>query len=122
MILTDGVDTFTYNGGTMHDDFLNLEKTIGLTSGGVQKSQVSGKRFVDTLQLRLTQGDFASLMQLLDKPSANYSYTPNFIPSYLSVSDFPMDVSVDVPTKQAMVGGGERKFYVELKITGTSYV
>lgn len=122
MVLTDGVDVFTYNGGISNDDFLNLEKSIALTAGGTQKSQVSGKRFVDTLQLRLTQSDFASLMKLLDKPIAQYFYTPKFIPSYLSDIDFPMIVSVDVPTKKGVVGGGERKFYVELKITSVSYV
>lgn len=122
MILTDGIDIFTYNGGSTTDDQTPIEKTISTTAGGQLRGQVAGKRFVDTIQLRLQETEYLNLNNLLNKPVANYDYTPTFIPAYLSASDFPMPVSVEAPTKQRISGGGTRKFWVELKISSVSYL
>lgn len=124
MILTDGVTTFTHTRGVDNDPELVLEKSFSTTSGGLKRSQVSGKRYVDELTLRLTESEYRDLLDLMDQPSASYDYTPDtdLIPDFLSGSDFPMNVMLDIPKKQKRTWNGQVYIYVTLGISSVDFI
>ena len=122
MILTDGVDTFTYDGGLGLDDSLILEQATARTVAGNLRTVVAGQRYTETLQLRLKAADKESLFALLNKRNAQFIYTPKVLPGYISSSAFPMLVTVDPPVKKGHAGGDGKTYYYELKITSVGYV
>ncbi len=121
MIISDGTTNLTFT-GTKHDDFIEQEKSTNTSAGGRKKSQTSGRRFIVVEGVRVTMSEWQSLIELLTNKSDEYFYTPTNIPAYLTAADFPMAVNIDAPTKTRQVGGGEKRFYIEMSIEGVSYL
>jgi hypothetical protein len=121
VIITDGTTSLTFN-GTRVDDFINIEKSRKVSAGGSIKSQTSGSRFAVIEELRLTGSEWDSLHALLTNGADTYYYTPTTTPDYMSSSDFPMSVFIDVPTKTRHVGGGTKRYYIRLRIEGVDYL
>ncbi len=122
MTITDGTTTFTYTGGVDTKPELVLERSQSTTSGGNRRAQVSGRRFVDTIKIRIDETDYASLTNLFNQPAANYDYQPDETPGFLTSGDFPMNVSVDIPRIETRAWNGEIFYYVSLKIESVGYV
>ena len=104
------------------DDFLNIEQSSTRTAGGSTRTIRSGKRFIVSETIRLTESEYSNLITLLMNGSSDYYYTPTTTPGYMNSSDFPMAVEIDVPEKTRVEGGGSKKFGVRLKITGAEYL
>jgi hypothetical protein len=121
MIISDGTTNLTYT-GTQSDDFLPVEQSSTRTAGGSSRTIRVGKRFATIEQIRLTGSELLELINLLTNGASEYYYTPTVTPDYLTSSDFPMAVSIGIPKKQRHVGGGDKKYYVELEITGKDYL
>jgi len=121
MRLTNGTTTLTFT-GTRFDDFTDIEQSTQRTGGANLKTIRSGKRFVVTEGLRLTGAEWLALSNLLMSNVESLYYTPTITPDYLEDIDFPMAVAIEVPSKKRHVGGGDKKYYIELKIKGVSYV
>lgn len=124
MTLSDGTTTFTYIRGVDSTPDLNLERSESTTAGGLIRAQVSGKRYIDEITIRIDGDEYAELMDLLDQPSANYEYQPDDedIPDFISTSLFPMDVSVDKPTIKQRTWNGAKYYYVTLVLKSVNYV
>lgn len=122
MILTDGTTTFSYVRGEDYNSEINLERAEATTAGGLVRVQVSGKRLLDRVRVRLTESEYLSLNNLLDQPSANISYTPDEIPGFMSQSDFPLLVSVNSPKIVDRAWNGAIYYYVELEIKSMDFI
>jgi len=122
MILTDGIDTFTYTGPQQLDDFLKNEQSTSRTVGGNLRTVSAGKRYTETLTIRLKASEKAALFALLNKPSGQLSYTPTVIPGYLDSTYFPMPVNIDVPQKSGQAGGNGKTYFITLSITSVGYL
>lgn len=121
MEITDGTTTLTFT-GTRFDDFTNVEKSTSTTAGGNKRSTTAGHRFIVKEGIRETGTVYGQLVALLTNGATTYYYTPTNVPDYLSSSDFPMRVNIEPPTKKRHVGGGTKKYYIELAIEGSAYL
>ena len=121
MIISDGVTELTFL-GTQVDDFIDLEQSSSRTAGGNIRTIRAGKRFKVLEKIRLTGSEYGALINLLTNNAETYFYTPANTPDYLTSSDFPMSVSIGKPTKSRHVGGGTKRYYIEIPIEGSSYL
>ena len=121
MILSAGSNTLTTT-GDQHDDRPDIEASFRQSAGGDLKSQISGERFTVIERIRLTGTQYRTLLDILKDDLNEKQYTPNVVPDYLTAGDFPMTVTIPRHKKMRHVGGGDKKYYVELFIRGVSYI
>ncbi len=121
MIITDGVTELTFL-GTMFDDFTDIEQSSTRTAGGSTRTIRGGQRFVVSEKIRVTGTEYKALTDMLLNGSNDYFYTPTVVPDYMSTTDFPMPVEIKSPKKVRHVGGGTKKYYIELSINGADYL
>jgi hypothetical protein len=106
------------------DDFLVSYESEDITTGGMITAQQSGSRYVVVEKdIRLTGSEYKDLMDLLADGSSFYTYEPETIPSFLSPSEFPMEVQIATPKKKSQAWGGSEKkvFIVDLEIKQVRY-
>lgn len=120
-IITDGTNPVTF-AGTQVDDFQNIEQGTSRTGGGGNRTIVAGRRFIVLEQFRSIGTVLKSLLELLTNGSDAYFYTPSVIPDHMDSSDFPMSVKISKPEKRRQGGGGDKKYFYEMKIEGVEYL
>lgn len=120
MILKNSNRTLTVT-GTQFDDFMEPSKSTSKSAGGVYKDQSSGMRFTATEGLRITQAELKTLTILVAE-NLQVFYTPSALPDYIDSTFFPMPVTLSVPDKRRHVGGGEKKYYVTVKIRSSELI
>lgn len=121
--ISDGTTSLVFDYSTT-DDFIKSDESEDQTTGGKITSQQSGKRYVCTERnIRITGTQFRSLMNLIGNGASFYTYSPNVIPSFMSSTDFPMQVRIRMPTKKGQAWGGVDKkvFYCDLEIEKIDY-
>jgi len=121
MIISDGTTDLTFT-GTQSFHFIRIDQSSSQTTGGSSRTIRSGKRFVTNEKIRVTGSELASLITLLTNGANEYYYTPSKTPEFLSDTDFPMPVKIEVPKKNSQSGGGSIKHYIELDIEGADYL
>ena len=119
MILSNGGATSVTILGEKVDDHLVIEKATTTTATGKKRSQVNGKRYFAKIGWRCTGTVYGQVTDLLTDQSFFYYYTPDTIPDYLSASDFPMVVDL-VLTKEGHAGGGDKKYFLEIELSGVN--
>lgn len=121
MIISDGTTDLTFE-GTQVDDFIEIEKSTKISSGGKTKSQTAGGRFRVIENIRITASEWSSLNALLTNGANYYYYTPTNIPGYMNSSQFPMSVNISAPQKFSQEWGGEKYYRIKLEIIGEDYL
>jgi len=120
MIISDGTTTLTFidAGGNPDSEIISSER---ITASGRIKSQSSGERYSEMVNIRLTGAEYRQLLDLLKNGATEYYYTPSSIPPEYSASDFPMTVRIDNIRKyQKAHDGAGIVYYVHLDIKSSN--
>lgn len=120
MILSAGTNSLT-SVGTQFDDEPEIEMSSSMSSGGELKTQILGERFTFSEQLRLTETEYRTLVNILKDPLHEKYYTPTKIPGYMTAADFPIVVTGN-SKKVRHAGNGEKLHYVLCNFRSTSLV
>lgn len=114
-------NTFTTT-GTQIDDFIGIDIVQKRTSGGRRKTITSGKFYKNKERVRVTGAQLKTLFDLITDGSNYFYYTPTNIPDYLTTADFPKTVIISGWSKSRHVGGGDKRYIVDISFEGSYYL
>lgn len=121
MILSNGSTELRFINSDSNPDTV-IEQASATTAGGRIRTQIAGERYKAKEKLRMTGGEYRSLMNLLKNATYEIYYTPDVIPAEYSASDFPISVRIDSLEKTQRVYNGQVIYYVDMELTGAEII
>lgn len=120
-VFSDGTTSVTLR-GVLSDDFQTLEQSTRRTAGGGTRTIRTGSRYVTQEEYRTTGAEYKELVDLLTNGATQYFFTPSVIPDHMSESDFPLLCNIGSPQKERQAGGGNKKYFFNIKIESVNYL
>lgn len=124
-----GFTLYDDSGNTIHvqyskpDDSLPVLKGESVTADGLLRSQTAGKRFHDLEGgIYLTGAEYRALVDFLTNGSTFYFFTPDYIPTTMDVSDFPLAVNIKSPEKGDQSWNGEVTYWLSLEVDSVELI
>jgi hypothetical protein len=121
LTLSDGTTTLTIdNDNVREDEDVSFDKSTRTTAGGQLKSQVTGQRVSIDVEIRVTQAEVNSIMDLLTNGADEYYYSPktDYSTLYPTLAD-PFKISVE---KLKKTFDNISKYYISFQAIAVDYL